>query len=150
MCHPRQVYYTFGVSATTVDTHEVCYIFSCSAEYLVRVKAQVMTRDDSTGGWVPMGGGGVSIVGLRKRVHPTAQQDDMRHEYLISGQRMSDNSVSTRLHSNGNQRTSHGRMLCMFFYHFSLTLFAGGWFTNVCESFNIVYPCYLGGHCWWP
>lgn len=64
-----------------------------SDEYLVRVKAQVMTRDDSTGGWVPMGGGGVSIVGLRKLVI-TSCSDDIRHDYLIHGQRMSDKSVS--------------------------------------------------------
>ena len=58
----------------------------------MRVKAQVMTRDDSTGGWVPMGGGGMSIVGLRKLVISTA--DDIRHEYLIHGQRIADQSVS--------------------------------------------------------
>ncbi|CAN7999406.1 unnamed protein product, partial [Ixodes hexagonus] len=34
---------------------------------LVRVRAQVMTRDDSTGGWVPLGGGGLSSVSVRKR-----------------------------------------------------------------------------------
>ncbi|XP_071449748.1 sprouty-related, EVH1 domain-containing protein 2 isoform X2 [Hetaerina americana] len=35
--------------------------------YLVRVRAQVMIRDDSTGGWVPMGVGGLSNVSVRKR-----------------------------------------------------------------------------------
>ncbi|KAH8009157.1 hypothetical protein HPB51_010947 [Rhipicephalus microplus] len=34
---------------------------------LVRVRAQVMTLDDSTGGWVPLGGGGLSSVSVRKR-----------------------------------------------------------------------------------
>ncbi|KAH8027819.1 hypothetical protein HPB51_010465 [Rhipicephalus microplus] len=34
---------------------------------LVRVRAQVITRDDSTGGWVPLGGGGLSSVSVRKR-----------------------------------------------------------------------------------
>ena len=63
-----------------------------SDDYLVRVKAQVMTRDDSTGGWVPMGGGGMSIVGLRKLVIPGAE--DVRHEYLIHGERIADQSVS--------------------------------------------------------
>ena len=67
------------------------FSFVFSDEFLVRVKAQVMTRDDSTGGWVPMGGGGVSIVGLRKLVITSG--DDIHHEYLIHGQRMSDNSV---------------------------------------------------------
>ena len=69
-------------------------MFYSSAEYLVRVKALVMTRDDSKGGWLPMEGGGVSSVSLRKRVHPSTQQDDIRHEYQIIGQRISDNSVS--------------------------------------------------------
>lgn len=37
---------------------------------LVRVRAQVMTRDDSSGGWVPMDGGGLSNVSVRKRILP--------------------------------------------------------------------------------
>ncbi|XP_075214515.1 sprouty-related protein with EVH-1 domain isoform X2 [Lycorma delicatula] len=60
--------------------------------YLVRVRAQVMTRDDSTGGWVPMGGGGLSNVSVRKRnIHPP--DTDTKHEYLIFGKRISDQSV---------------------------------------------------------
>ncbi|XP_033211944.1 sprouty-related, EVH1 domain-containing protein 1 isoform X2 [Belonocnema kinseyi] len=35
--------------------------------YLVRVRAQVMTRDDSSGGWVPLGGGGLANVSVRRR-----------------------------------------------------------------------------------
>uniref|UniRef100_A0A1B6MHI6 WH1 domain-containing protein n=1 Tax=Graphocephala atropunctata TaxID=36148 RepID=A0A1B6MHI6_9HEMI len=63
--------------------------------YLVRVRAQVMTRDDSTGGWVPMGGGGLSNVSVRKKglsADPTIP-DDIKHEYLIFGKRISDQSV---------------------------------------------------------
>lgn len=41
---------------------------------LVRVRAQVMTRDDSTGGWVPLGGGGLSSVSVRKRCDLQQQQ----------------------------------------------------------------------------
>lgn len=55
-----------------------------------------MTRDDSTGGWVPMGGGGLSNVSVRKRglsSDPTIP-DDVKHEYLIFGKRISDQSVS--------------------------------------------------------
>ena len=64
----------------------------CSDDCLVRVKAQVMTRDDSTGGWVPMGGGGMSRVGL----HKLASGDgDQINEYLIHGQRIADQSVSS-------------------------------------------------------
>ncbi|KAF6215512.1 hypothetical protein GE061_010267 [Apolygus lucorum] len=60
--------------------------------YLVRVRAQVMVRDDSTGGWVPMGGGGLSSVSVRKRTVLSAPQDT-KHEYLIFGQRISDQTI---------------------------------------------------------
>ncbi|KAG7206328.1 hypothetical protein KM043_003701 [Ampulex compressa] len=36
--------------------------------YLVRVRAQVMTRDDSTDGWVPLRGDGLANVSVRRRV----------------------------------------------------------------------------------
>ncbi|XP_069118315.1 sprouty-related, EVH1 domain-containing protein 2-like [Argopecten irradians] len=61
-------------------------------EFLVRVQAQVMTRDDSSGGWVPMGGGGLSNVGLRRLVK-TNGEDHTRNEYLIQGERIADKSV---------------------------------------------------------
>ncbi len=82
-----QIWYLFMLNSIIE-----CYVWYFSDDYLVRVKAQVMTRDDSTGGWVPMGGGGMSIVGLRKLVINTA--DDIKHEYLIHGQRIADQSVS--------------------------------------------------------
>ena len=69
-----------------------CVIVACSDDYLVRVKAQVMTRDDSTDCWLPVAGGGMSIVGLRKLVLSTG--DDPRHQYLIHGERIADQSVS--------------------------------------------------------
>lgn len=50
-------YYTFWIE----------YIFLCSGNYLVRVRAQVMTRDDSSGGWVPLSGGGLANVSVRRR-----------------------------------------------------------------------------------
>lgn len=61
-------------------------------KYLVRVRAQVMMRDDSTGGWLPMGGGGLSNVSVRKRAI-TCDRDESKHEYLIFGQRLSDQST---------------------------------------------------------
>ena len=61
----------------------------------MRVQAQVMTRDDSSGGWVPMGGGGLSYVGLVRRLKPGTEDTNRRNEYLIYGQRIADNSVST-------------------------------------------------------
>ena len=72
----------------------VCF----SVDYIVRVKAQVMTRDDSSGGWVPMGGGGMSEVGLRKIVLSAGDGGgDLHHEYHIHGQKMQDRSVSDEL-----------------------------------------------------
>lgn len=38
---------------------------SCSDSY-ARVRAVVMTRDDSSGGWLPLGGGGLSCVTVYK------------------------------------------------------------------------------------
>ena len=64
----------------------------------MRVQAQVMTRDDSSGGWVPMGGGGLSYVGLVRRLKPGTEDTNRRNEYLIYGQRIADNSVSTSYH----------------------------------------------------
>jgi sprouty-related EVH1 domain-containing protein len=60
-------------------------------DYIVRVKAQVMTRDESTGGWVPLGRGGMSVVGLRRLV--TATGDDISAEYRLQGQRIADQSM---------------------------------------------------------
>ena len=65
----------------------------------MRVRAQVMMRDDSTGGWVPMGGGGLSNVSVRKR-SVTCGSDETNHEYLIFGRRISDQSVSHMLLSS--------------------------------------------------
>ncbi|KAI8433838.1 hypothetical protein MSG28_015792 [Choristoneura fumiferana] len=39
--------------------------------YLVRVRAQVMCRDEGTGGWVALGGGGLADVMVGKR-HPAS------------------------------------------------------------------------------
>lgn len=79
--------------------------------YLVRVRAQVMSRDDSSGGWVPLGGGGLSNVSVRKRprIVPastaaasaavsggTSSQELSqlpKHDYLIYGKRISDQSI---------------------------------------------------------
>ena len=44
------------------------FILYFSGNYLVRVRAQVMTRDDSSGGWVPLSGGGLANVSVRRRV----------------------------------------------------------------------------------
>ncbi|RUS91272.1 hypothetical protein EGW08_000984, partial [Elysia chlorotica] len=90
-----------------------------NGDYLVQVSAQVMTRDDSTGGWVPMGGGGLSRVRLCKLSPPEGSSsagvcggggsnsgsiglpDDqasdtayrIKPEYVIQGVRIADSAV---------------------------------------------------------
>lgn len=57
----------------------------------MRVRAVVMTRDDSSGGWVPLGGGGLSHVVICKgRSHDGRG----RREYIIRGERLRDRAVS--------------------------------------------------------
>uniref|UniRef100_A0A670ZY35 Sprouty related EVH1 domain containing 3 n=1 Tax=Pseudonaja textilis TaxID=8673 RepID=A0A670ZY35_PSETE len=68
---------------------------------MVRVRAVVMTRDDSSGGWVPMGGGGLSHVSICKVRHPDEGQ---RRQYLINGERLRDQTVRRIVSSN---RSSH-------------------------------------------
>uniref|UniRef100_A0A8C1L1V6 Sprouty related EVH1 domain containing 3 n=1 Tax=Cyprinus carpio TaxID=7962 RepID=A0A8C1L1V6_CYPCA len=53
----------------------------------VRVRAVVMTRDDSSGGWVPLGGGGLSHVIICKG---RSSQGRGRREYVIRGERLRD------------------------------------------------------------
>ena len=67
--------------------------FCFSGTHLVRVRAQVMTREDSTGGWVPLGGGGLSHVAVRKRKIHHEEDPPCKHEYLICGKRISDQKV---------------------------------------------------------
>ncbi|GFR67561.1 sprouty-related, EVH1 domain-containing protein 2 [Elysia marginata] len=92
-----------------------------NGDYLVQVSAQVMTRDDSTGGWVPVGGGGLSRVRLCKLSPPEGssagvsggggsnsggpmglpgdQASDtayrIKPEYVIHGVRISDSAEGT-------------------------------------------------------
>lgn len=51
-----------------------------------------MARDESTEGWLPLQGGGLANVSIRKRVRlpPTTGGG---HEYIIYGQRISDQTV---------------------------------------------------------
>ena len=54
-----------------------------------------MMRDDSTGGWVPVGGGGLSNVSVQKqRIYHDDEDQLCKHEYLIDGKRISDQAVS--------------------------------------------------------
>jgi len=58
-----------------------------------QVKAQVMSRDDSSGGWVPVAGGGMSIVALR-HISTTNEDGIELTTYKITGHRQSDGFVS--------------------------------------------------------
>ncbi|KYM79607.1 Sprouty-related, EVH1 domain-containing protein 2 [Atta colombica] len=67
---------------------------SFSGNYLVRVHAQVMTRDDSSGGWVPLSGGGLANVSVRpSNMSSPPGTNKKKHEYLIYGKRITDQSV---------------------------------------------------------
>lgn len=68
------------------------YLFWNFSDFLVKVRAQVMTRDESTEGWLPLAGGGLANVSIRKRAR--LPPDVGGHEYIIYGQRISDQTVS--------------------------------------------------------
>ena len=77
---------------------DCCHAPSCcrfSDSYIVRVKAVVMTRDDSSGGWFPQEGGGISRVGVCKVMHP---EGNGRSGFLIHGERQTDKLVMTDPH----------------------------------------------------
>lgn len=69
----------------------VCCFSSFPSDSLVKVRAQVMTRDESTEGWLPLQGGGLANVSIRKRAR---MPDVGGHEYIIYGQRISDQTVN--------------------------------------------------------
>ncbi|TSK42114.1 Sprouty-related, EVH1 domain-containing protein 2 [Bagarius yarrelli] len=58
--------------------------------YFVRVKAVVMTRDDSSGGWLVQEGGGLCRVGVCK-VAPAGLSG--HSDFLIHGERLKDKQV---------------------------------------------------------
>ena len=62
-----------------------CLLFRDSL--LMRVRAQVMTRED--GGWVPLGNGGFSLIGIYKK-----SRDDKKVEYMIVGTTTENSMVS--------------------------------------------------------
>jgi len=66
-----------------------CLCSVADDDFLVQVRAQVMTRDDSSGGWLPTNGGGMSVVG----VHAAPPPANMN--YMIRGRRVCDQAVSS-------------------------------------------------------
>ncbi|KAG8514555.1 Sprouty-related, EVH1 domain-containing protein 1 [Galemys pyrenaicus] len=64
-----------------------CIYFSNS---YARVRAVVMTRDDSSGGWLPLGGSGLSCVTVFKVPH---QEENGCADFFIRGERLRDKLV---------------------------------------------------------
>lgn len=75
-------------------TDDDAYVCLCSDSY-ARVRAVVMTRDDSSGGWLPLGGGGLSCVSVHKVSRPDSDNPS-GVDYLIQGERLKDKLVSIR------------------------------------------------------
>ncbi len=65
----------------------------CRSESFARVRAVVMTRDDSSGGWLPLGSGGLSCVTLHK-LSRTETDGSSAAEFLIHGERIRDQTVT--------------------------------------------------------
>ena len=81
-------------------------LFLFSDSY-ARVRAVVMTRDDSSGGWLPLGGGGLSCVTVYKvsqtadsnssTTDPNTTTTNPTADFLIKGERLKDKSVKVQL-----------------------------------------------------
>lgn len=63
-----------------------------------------MTRDDSSGGWVPLGGGGLSNVSVRKRITTTTSSTTSS---LINNQTAHKNN-NNKKHSSSSIKSSNG------------------------------------------
>ncbi|XP_016355157.1 sprouty-related, EVH1 domain-containing protein 1 [Sinocyclocheilus anshuiensis] len=63
-----------------------------SEESYARVRAVVMGRDDSSGGWLPLGSGGLSCVTVHK-VSRTEADGSSGADFLIHGERLRDKTV---------------------------------------------------------
>lgn len=73
-----------------------------SDSYIVRVKAVVMTRDDSSGGWLAQDGGALSRVGVC-RLLPTELAPvpaSSYSQFLIRGERLRDKQVQYKQPQN--------------------------------------------------
>lgn len=88
--------------------------YSHSDSYIVRVKAVVMTRDDSSGGWLAQDGGALSRVGVCRLLPPEltpmpATSTRNRSQFLIHGERLPDKQVLYR---------SYFKVVEFFFFFF--------------------------------
>lgn len=71
-----------------------------------------MTRDESTEGWLPAAGGGLANVSIRKR--PRMPDVGGGHEYIIYGQRISDQTVIMTLKLFPIPHFTHTPLACNF------------------------------------
>lgn len=76
----------------------ISHLCICFSNSYARVRAVVMTRDDSSGGWLPLGGSGLSCVTVFKVPH---QEENGCADFFIRGERLRDkmvmNNVSTAI-----------------------------------------------------
>lgn len=77
-------------------TNDVLVCVCLHSDSYARVRAVVMTRDDSSGGWLPLGGGGLSCVSVNKVSRPDSDSPN-GVDYLIQGERLKDKLVSIRI-----------------------------------------------------
>lgn len=70
-----------------------------SDSYIVRVKAVVMTRDDSSGGWLAQDGGALSRVGVCRLLSPELAPVPASSfsQFIIRGERLRDKQVKTQI-----------------------------------------------------
>ncbi|ERE61901.1 sprouty-related, EVH1 domain-containing protein 2 [Cricetulus griseus] len=61
---------------------------------MVRVRAVVMARDDSSGGWLPVGGGGLSQVSVCRVRGARPEGGARQGHYVIHGERLRDQKNS--------------------------------------------------------
>lgn len=83
----------------------------CSDSYIVRVKAVVMTRDDSSGGWLAQDGGALSRVGVCRLLLPELSlvPTSGSSQFLIRGERLRDKQVK---HQQNIMPKVHSRIRC--------------------------------------
>lgn len=81
-----------------------------SDSYIVRVKAVVMTRDDSTGGWLAQDGGALTRVGVCRLLPPELAPipTSSFSQFLIRGERLRDKQVQLPRSSITAERCEDG------------------------------------------
>ncbi|XP_030097822.1 sprouty-related, EVH1 domain-containing protein 3 isoform X1 [Mus musculus] len=67
---------------------------SLPGRYMVRVRAVVMARDDSSGGWLPVGGGGLSQVSVCRVRGARPEGGARQGHYVIHGERLRDQKTT--------------------------------------------------------